>query len=164
SRPGATTAPSTPSARRSRSTPSPATRTSTSPSRSTSARRSSSPRKARDRKSTRLNSSHVKISYAVFCSKKKIIQTSELPKVPAFSPSSTHWPMLIVVSNAPATTDICPLSLHDALPIFEAGRYDGAVDAFRKAVALNPFSRDAHFNLAQSLYQRAQELQPEEGA
>src|SRR5690606_41777410 len=27
--------------------------------------------KGRDRKSTRLNSSHVKISYAVFCSKKK---------------------------------------------------------------------------------------------
>src|SRR5207302_11033748 len=29
------------------------------------------PRAARDRKSTRLNSSHVKISYAVFCLKKK---------------------------------------------------------------------------------------------
>src|SRR5436309_10195004 len=29
------------------------------------------PRSARDRKSTRLNSSHVKISYAVFCLKKK---------------------------------------------------------------------------------------------
>src|SRR5207302_11506314 len=29
----------------------------------------------RDRKSTRLNSSHVKISYAVFCLKKKIIYT-----------------------------------------------------------------------------------------
>src|SRR5690606_41663406 len=28
-------------------------------------------RRARDRKSTRLNSSHVKISYAVFCLKKK---------------------------------------------------------------------------------------------
>src|SRR5436309_16142188 len=28
-----------------------------------------------DRKSTRLNSSHVKISYAVFCLKKKIIHT-----------------------------------------------------------------------------------------
>src|SRR5690606_41214539 len=28
----------------------------------------------RDRKSTRLNSSHVKISYAVFCLKKKIIE------------------------------------------------------------------------------------------
>src|SRR5690606_40674341 len=31
------------------------------------------PRGAVDRKSTRLNSSHVKISYAVFCLKKKII-------------------------------------------------------------------------------------------
>src|SRR5690606_40076222 len=30
-----------------------------------------------DRKSTRLNSSHVKISYAVFCLKKKIIKNSE---------------------------------------------------------------------------------------
>src|SRR5690606_40466341 len=29
------------------------------------------PEEARDRKSTRLNSSHVKISYAVFCLKKK---------------------------------------------------------------------------------------------
>src|SRR5690349_23578698 len=29
--------------------------------------------KSRDRKSTRLNSSHVEISYAVFCLKKKII-------------------------------------------------------------------------------------------
>src|SRR5690606_42079224 len=29
------------------------------------------PRRIRDRKSTRLNSSHVKISYAVFCLKKK---------------------------------------------------------------------------------------------
>ena len=48
--------------------------------------------------------------------------------------------------------------------LYEAGRYDGAVEAFRKAVALNPYSRDAHFNLAQSLYQRARQLQPEEGA
>jgi len=47
--------------------------------------------------------------------------------------------------------------------LFEAGRYDGAIEAFRKAVALNPVSRDAHFNLAQSLYQRARQLQPEEG-
>src|SRR5690606_41078754 len=30
----------------------------------------------RDRKSTRLNSSHVKISYAVFCLKKKNVKTS----------------------------------------------------------------------------------------
>src|SRR5690606_40970832 len=32
---------------------------------------------SRDRKSTRLNSSHVKISYAVFCLKKKIIHQRE---------------------------------------------------------------------------------------
>src|SRR5690606_41962992 len=32
------------------------------------------PRAGQDRKSTRLNSSHVKISYAVFCLKKKIIK------------------------------------------------------------------------------------------
>src|SRR5690606_42131121 len=31
------------------------------------------PPRARDRKSTRLNSSHVKISYAVFCLKKKTV-------------------------------------------------------------------------------------------
>src|SRR5690606_40674676 len=41
----------------------------------------------RDRKSTRLNSSHVKISYAVFCLKKK--QTSHsLPTPPSTRPSS----------------------------------------------------------------------------
>src|SRR5436309_11900531 len=34
-------------------------------------RRDREPRAAEDRKSTRLNSSHVKISYAVFCLKKK---------------------------------------------------------------------------------------------
>src|SRR5437667_9048234 len=33
-------------------------------------------RKTRDRKSTRLNSSHITISYAVFCLKKKKVQTS----------------------------------------------------------------------------------------
>src|SRR5690606_41294313 len=35
------------------------------------------PKHARDRKSTRLNSSHVKISYAVFCLKKKTTTTCE---------------------------------------------------------------------------------------
>src|SRR5690349_23006717 len=33
-----------------------------------------------DRKSTRLNSSHVEISYAVFCLKKKIIKSTTLTK------------------------------------------------------------------------------------
>src|SRR6202046_2107077 len=35
------------------------------------------PRRGRDRKSTRLNSSHVSISYAVFCLKKKNLFSSE---------------------------------------------------------------------------------------
>src|SRR6266511_4876519 len=39
-----------------------------------SASRSAGPAPRRDRKSTRLNSSHVKISYAVFCLKKKNIR------------------------------------------------------------------------------------------
>src|SRR5574340_408675 len=49
-----------------------------------------------DRKSTRLNSSHQKISYAVFCLKKKKI---------------------FFFFNDTATTEIYTLSLHDALPI-----------------------------------------------
>src|SRR5574339_169953 len=48
-----------------------------------------------DRKSTRLNSSHQAISYAVFCLKKKIF----------------------FFFNDTATTEIYTLSLHDALPI-----------------------------------------------
>ena len=46
-----------------------------------------------DRKSTRLNSSHLRISYAVFCLKKFFF-------------------------NDTATTEIYTLSLHDALPIY----------------------------------------------
>src|SRR5712664_3247752 len=81
----------------------------------------------RDRKSTRLNSSHDQISYAVFCLKKKtrtfprtsserarnfLLSTasfagfSRLPGGPAY-----------FVFNDPATTEIYTLSLHDALPI-----------------------------------------------
>src|SRR5690606_41569531 len=40
-----------------------------------------------DRKSTRLNSSHVKISYAVFCLKKKNhLKTAQRTKFPAYPP------------------------------------------------------------------------------
>src|SRR3989442_3833615 len=35
---------------------------------------------SRDRKSTRLNSSHVRISYAVFCLKKKTLKTQIAPR------------------------------------------------------------------------------------
>src|SRR5690349_23456947 len=43
----------------------------------------------RDRKSTRLNSSHVEISYAVFCLKKKTDQGA-YPSRPSHSPSSLY--------------------------------------------------------------------------
>src|SRR5436305_6257495 len=44
---------------------------------------------SRDRKSTRLNSSHVRISYAVFCLKKKTLATIE-----ALTREFTRWGML----------------------------------------------------------------------
>src|SRR3712207_1119714 len=72
---------------------------------------------ARDRKSTRLNSSHANISYAVFCLKKKktydIICTSILRL-------SNYLLQVIIYCfffNDTATTEIYTLSLHDALPI-----------------------------------------------
>src|SRR3954467_8379721 len=80
-----------------------------------------------DRKSTRLNSSHTIISYAVFCLKKKNPhprQQSELrPPSPAAPPARGPRvncgppPRLVFFFNDPATTEIYPLSLHDALPI-----------------------------------------------
>src|SRR5207249_4512685 len=58
-----------------------------------------------DRKSTRLNSSHVSISYAVFCLKKKI--------------HVIVWRYLLSHSlrHRPAPSALYTLSLHDALPI-----------------------------------------------
>src|SRR3712207_1595762 len=61
----------------------------------------SDPRDQADRKSTRLNSSHANISYAVFCLKKKKQQY-------------LHYYFFF---NDTATTEIYTLSLHDALPI-----------------------------------------------
>src|SRR3712207_8234055 len=43
-----------------------------------------------DRKSTRLNSSHANISYAVFCLKKKKISSEKKPANRAEPPISTH--------------------------------------------------------------------------
>src|SRR5689334_383173 len=57
----------------------------------------------KDRKSTRLNSSHSSISYAVFCLKKK--KTTVIDAL-----SASTFP-------APPPTAIHTLSLHDALPI-----------------------------------------------
>src|SRR2546430_7833782 len=48
-------------------------------------------RRSRDRKSTRLNSSHSQISYAVFCLKKSI---EPLPSFCQFCPSRPQWTVL----------------------------------------------------------------------
>src|ERR1039457_2465965 len=80
-----------------------------------------------DRKSTRLNSSHLAISYAVFCLKKKdrgssltspyLWVTDRDHARRAFN----HERLVIRVCfffNDTATTEIYTLSLHDALPIY----------------------------------------------
>src|ERR1039457_6014435 len=97
-----------------------------------------------DRKSTRLNSSHLVISYAVFCLKKKtgsldpchaaadsdldrvVNQRCALPveevartepEVSACAPSALPGGRCFFFFNDTAPTEIYPLSLHDALPI-----------------------------------------------
>ena len=81
-----------------------------------------------DRKSTRLNSSHGSISYAVFCLKKKIAAAvvtgdgsvqpldGEEPSaaVDEIAGAGREVPFFF---NDTATTEIYTLSLHDALPI-----------------------------------------------
>src|ERR1022692_2831652 len=98
-----------------------------------------------DRKSTRLNSSHLVISYAVFCLKKKKITAQSVyirysiiggvsepvisvDAAPQLCWSSVSAPVIttFVVEffffffffNDTATTEIYTLSLHDALPIY----------------------------------------------
>src|SRR5215469_4494449 len=95
-----------------------------------------------DRKSTRLNSSHVEISYAVFCLKKKtrttfhgtmaiqkamtdaqltdISVTLNLTTVNNYAGLSNNHNLCTASNfffNDTATTEIYTLSLHDALPI-----------------------------------------------
>src|SRR5277367_2159783 len=87
-----------------------------------------------DRKSTRLNSSHITISYAVFCLKKKNIRGCIKSSPPGARAPSTRpptraptrtltWPCgWFFFFNDTATTEIYTLSLHDALPIFARQR------------------------------------------
>src|SRR5215218_5091056 len=94
----------------------------------------------RDRKSTRLNSSHTVISYAVFCLKKKKLIMFQIWKKKYIEKNTTAWVWVTTGSSgsqtffvvvppsrtstvspfffkATATTEIYTLSLHDALPI-----------------------------------------------
>src|SRR6266480_4815260 len=88
----------------------------------------------KDRKSTRLNSSHMSISYAVFCLKKKSNAIRDI--IPnGCSIGVGHHERFDVVAtlnyvagctrlfffNDTATTEIYTLSLHDALPISMRG-------------------------------------------
>src|SRR6202008_5027165 len=92
-----------------------------------------------DRKSTRLNSSHANISYAVFCLKKKNSRRSVLGgglqkhKKQVLAAQKSQWqvtlpnvealqevPLLLPVQfffNDTETTEISLLPLHDAFPI-----------------------------------------------
>src|SRR5271167_1849396 len=78
-----------------------------------------------DRKSTRLNSSHVSISYAVFCLQKKNSQDlavcglyPQASRAQAFPRTSAAraGDCACFFFNDTATTEIYTLSLHDALP------------------------------------------------
>src|SRR5215510_8573530 len=90
-----------------------------------------------DRKSTRLNSSHVAISYAVFCLKKKmngmkvfvvdldahlqphVLLAVDVPGAGVAGHVAVQ--LLCFFFNDPATPEIYTLSLHDALPIYCGG-------------------------------------------
>src|SRR5471032_1356794 len=111
---------------------------------------------SKDRKSTRLNSSHITISYAVFCLKKKkkhqinrtdgqknLFQLDRLhlafPFLCDYSTRDQAAPFNFFFFNDTATTEIYTLSLHDALPIFgrhnsreRAQQFSTEVDKMRK--------------------------------
>src|SRR5690349_20755030 len=76
-----------------------------------------------DRKSTRLNSSHVEISYAVFCLKKKrgpassVSRRSTAGQITQTSPRHDAFSGRSICFNAAASPELYTLSLHDALPI-----------------------------------------------
>src|SRR5476651_1425444 len=106
-----------------------------------------------DRKSTRLNSSHANISYAVFCSKKKNHDgqpqrrdaKSRRRVGVCFQQQATRRQLPVLGSVLPdvfffndtATTEIYTLSLHDALPIYR-GAGDSAGPASAGAARRRP--------------------------
>src|SRR5690554_5693077 len=87
-----------------------------------------------DRKSTRLNSSHVRSSYAVFCLKKKNTPEPAHAAPARLASNDPHGPfdqrnehghltevqILHFFFHPTAPPALYPLSLHDALPILRA--------------------------------------------
>src|SRR5207344_3032914 len=87
-----------------------------------------------DRKSTRLNSRHVRISYAVFCLKNKNKSPEQraqgyyeqgMQLIAKKDDLGVRVALTTVIKffffNVTATTEIYTLSLHDALPILASG-------------------------------------------
>src|SRR5690554_7228648 len=72
-----------------------------------------------DRKSTRLNSSHVRISYAVFCLKKKT--GGAVAAAPAFG-RRTQQPDLLVASDGSRSSAYAARDLAEIQPMFAHGR------------------------------------------
>src|SRR5215204_4676518 len=101
----------------------------------------------RDRKSTRLNSSHTVISYAVFCLKKKNAEAHVLSggrgdRLAERYRYVAYAGVCVFFFNDTATTEIYTLSLHDALPISQAlGRYNVTLPATLTARSYQPPQR-----------------------
>src|SRR5690242_19732607 len=74
-----------------------------------------------DRKSTRLNSSHMSISYAVFCLKNKNDGRPQVDAVLRRQGEGTAKWYGIFYDTTTAPTTLYTLSLHDALPISATG-------------------------------------------
>src|ERR1039458_10467370 len=107
-----------------------------------------------DRKSTRLNSSHLGISYAVFCLKKNNGDEEERQR----DGESQQGPDDLLVDihrhvaalfffNDTATTEIYTLSLHDALPIYTCERNPATgFPAFAYTCERNPDRKSTRLN------------------
>src|SRR5256885_6161561 len=80
-----------------------------------------------DRKSTRLNSSHLVISYAVFClKKKKSIRLRSRQILPRRSPNQPNLRLLTPSSVlSKQTTFVCSLSPIGLTPLFPPSTHDG---------------------------------------
>src|ERR1041385_8632478 len=104
----------------------------------------------RDRKSTRLNSSHGYISYAVFCLKKKwliegliarpVRRSIGIQQLGTVRFTSAPHCLLFFFNDTPST-DIYPLSLHDSLPISCAAPTSAASRCATTAIASSASSR-----------------------
>ncbi|MGQ0562234.1 MAG: hypothetical protein ACT443_10205 [Gemmatimonadota bacterium] len=74
---------------------------------------------------------------------------------PAGSEDAAHWKRYAEI----ATIRIAQLVDRRGVEAFEARRFDEAGPAFRDAHQLNPHARDYAFNLAQTLYAKARDLE-----